>query len=675
MLLSLAAIGIGIGVTPSAMAASSAFVVNIGNTDLTDANKGDGMCADINGKCSLRAAIEEANALANTLLGGVATPHTITFSVNTVNVINGGLPTIAAPVTITGVPSVTTISGNSSGAGSKQGCISLTDAGMVALNHGSGASGSTIANLTIGNCGGSGISANGHDYKFLNNRIGVDATGLIATPNVLHGISVSASQVYPDTSTGFFSSIYNSIATPFPQIPVDASQISAFQSNLATALASLKPVLISGNVISGNTLNGIEIFSQNLTAVTVVNNKIGTDITGNIAIANGGSGIRLSGDTFGHLIGPNNVISGNTGDGIRIESDTVFLPNFIMGNRIGLAATDPTAHIGNGLNGISASTKPNGDPLKLKPTGNSLVIGPANLISDNKGGSASSDPDVMSTDYAGILLTGQANAVKVIGNTIGIGESVPGSPVASKAYGNAGDGIIVTSSGNTIGGSTAGTSNNIAGNVRHGIVVRGSATASTSILGNTIGVHSGLAGNFSIGNGVDGIHIDNASSVSVGGTGATDFNVIAGNGRNGIKLVNGGAQNGWSNFFQRNQIYSNAKLLAGVGIHLDRTQNAVDVPNDSSFSEFPNTHANLDQNAPHICTGPVDTGACAGSTAPSSTGSNTTLNWAITTHGPADFRAEFFRIRFGRQCGYVHDGHADCYTGERDDQSERQHSG
>lgn len=395
MLLSLAAIGIGIGVTPSAMAASSAFVVNIGNTDLTDANKGDGMCADINGKCSLRAAIEEANALANTLLGGVATPHTITFSVNTVNVINGGLPTIAAPVTITGVPSVTTISGNSSGAGSKQGCISLTDAGMVALNHGSGASGSTIANLTIGNCGGSGISANGHDYKFLNNRIGVDATGLIATPNVLHGISVSASQVYPDTSTGFFSSIYNSIATPFPQIPVDASQISAFQSNLATALASLKPVLISGNVISGNTLNGIEIFSQNLAAVTVVNNKIGTDITGNIAIANGGSGIRLSGDTFGHLIGPNNVISGNTGDGIRIESDTVFLPNFIMGNRIGLAATDPTAHIGNGLNGISASTKPNGDPLKLKPTGNSLVIGPANLISDNKGGSASSDPDVM----------------------------------------------------------------------------------------------------------------------------------------------------------------------------------------------------------------------------------------------------------------------------------------
>ena len=629
----------------SAMAATGSFAVNIGTTDLGDRNKGDGVCADVNNQCSLRAAIEEANALQNTLVGGVPTPHTITFTVTIVNIINGGLPTIAAPVTLSGAPVVTTtISGNNSGAQQKQGCLSLTDSGTANLNHGNGATGSTISNLTIGNCSGDGITANGHDYKFLNNRIGVNATGLLAAPNAGHGISVSASQVYPDTSTGFFSSIYNSIATPFPAIPVDASQINAFQSNLATALASLKPVLISGNLISGNTLNGIEIFSQNLAAVTVVNNKIGTDITGNIAIANGGSGVHLTGDTFGHLIGPNNVISGNTGDGIRIESDTVFMPSFIMGNRIGLAATDSTAHIGNGLNGISASTKPSSDPLKLNPTGYSLVIGPANLISDNKGGSASSDPDVMSADYAGILLTGQANAVKIIGNTIGIAEFVPASPIASKAYGNAGDGIIVTSSGNTIGGSTAGTSNNIAGNVRHGIVVRGTATASTSILGNTIGVHSGLAGNFSIGNGVDGIHIDNASSVSVGGTGATDFNVIAGNGRNGIKLVNGGAQNGWSNLFQRNQIYSNAKLLAGVGIDLDRTQNAVDVPNDSSFSEFPNTHANLDQNAPHICTGPADTGACTGSTAPSSTGSNSTLNWAITTHGPADFRAEFFRI-------------------------------
>ncbi len=614
------------GLFPAAPAAAAAFVVNTAG-DVGDNNLANAACNDGTGSCSLRAAIEQGNALAGS--------HTITFTVPTVTVINGALPTLAAPFTITGNVLFTTINGNG------HGCISLTDSGTPALGHTTGATGSSISNLVIGNCSGDGISANGHNYTFSNNHIGIDATGLVAMPNTGYGISVSASQVYPDTTSGFFSSLYAS----FPVQPVDASQINAFQSNLATALASLQPVLINGNVISGNALDGIFIFSQNLAAVTVVNNKIGTDATGNLARPNGGSGIHLTGDTFGHLIGPNNVISGNTGDGIRIESDTVFLPNFIMGNRIGLAATDASAHIGNGLNGISASTKPSNDPAKFNPAMTSLVIGPANLISDNKGAGPSSDPDVMSTDSAGILLTLQANAVKVIGNTIGIAEFVPGSPVASKAYGNAGDGILVTSSGNTIGGSTAGTSNTIAGNVRHGIVVRGSATTSTSILGNSIGVHSSLAGNLSIGNGVDGIHIDNASSTSVGGSGATDANVIAGNGRNGIKLVNGGAASGWSNLFQRNKIYSNAKLLAGIAIDLDRAQNAVDPAHaESDISSM--LYANLDQNPAHICTGPADASAsaCAGSVAPTSSGGSTTLSWTVSTHGPANFRAEFFRI-------------------------------
>jgi trimeric autotransporter adhesin len=623
-----------LGIAAPAAAATSAFVVNIGSTDLADKNKGDGICADVNNQCSLRAAIEEANALANTLVGGVATPHTITFSVTTVNVINGGLPMIAAPVTITGVPGVTTISGNNSGAGSKQGCISLTDSGTAALNHGKGATGTKIFNLSIGNCSGDGISANGHDYTFSNNRIGVNALGVLATPNTGHGISVSATQVYPDTSTAFLSSTY----AGFPVQPVDASQINAFQSNLTTALASLSPVIISGNVISGNTLNGIEIFSQNLAGVIASGNMIGTDVTGNLAIANGGAGVHMVGSTFGNLIGPNNVISGNTGNGIQIDAGAVFLPNFIMGNRIGLSSTNAGNHIGNGGSGITTDTKPSTDPTKLNPSMIGLVIGPANLISDNQGANNNAFPDVLASDSAGIVITGASTGVKVLGNTIGMGEFPPGTPVASKAYGNLGDGIIVTSSGNTIGGSTAGAGNTIAGNARHGIVVRGSGTTATTILGNSIGVHPSLAGNLAIGNGVDGIHIGSASSTSVGGAGATDANVVAGNGRNGMKLVNGGTANGWSNLFQRNQIYSNAKLLAGVGIDLDHAQNAT---NDSSLSEFPANYVNLDQVAARICTGPADTGACAGATAPSSVG---TITWAIATHGPADFRAEFFLI-------------------------------
>ena len=52
---------------PSVMAAT--FTVNT-TDDTADASAGDGVCADSTGKCSLRAAVMEANALG----GG---PHTI----------------------------------------------------------------------------------------------------------------------------------------------------------------------------------------------------------------------------------------------------------------------------------------------------------------------------------------------------------------------------------------------------------------------------------------------------------------------------------------------------------------------------------------------------------------------------------------------------------------------
>ena len=127
--------------------------------------------------CSLRAAILISNQRAGT--------HVINIGVPTVTVVNGSLPTVMAPVTING--NHATINGNN------HGCFSLTDSGTAALGHADGASGSKLFNLVIGNCSGDGISANGHNYIFDGNFIGVDATGLIAMPNSGHGISVSAS--------------------------------------------------------------------------------------------------------------------------------------------------------------------------------------------------------------------------------------------------------------------------------------------------------------------------------------------------------------------------------------------------------------------------------------------------------------------------------------------------
>ena len=564
-------------------------------------------------KCSLRAAIMFGNTRAGS--------HTINFvGVSTITVVNGGLPQMRAPYTVNG--NRVTINGNG------RSCLDLTDSGTAAIGHADGATGSKIFNLNIGNCNGNGISANGHNYTFSGNYIGVNATGAIAMPNTGDGISLSASRVYPDTSSGFLSNLY----AQFPVQPVDASDVNAFQSQLATTLASLQPVFVNGNVIAGNGGDGIEIFSQNLAAVFVSANMIGTDLTGNIAIANGGHGVNLTGTTFGNMIGPGNVISGNAGNGINDVSGAVFLPNFIMGNRIGLSAANQAVHIGNTLSGIYVDSKPDTSGTSFNPSMTAAVIGPANLISDNKGANNNAFPDV-GADYAGVMITGASNGVKVLYNTIGLAEFPTGNPINSAAFGNKGDGIIVTTTGNAITGNT------ISANARHGITVRGSSTNSTTITNNLVGISAKFAGVTTLGNGVDGIHIETAASTTVGGPNPTDRNVVVANKRNGIKLYNGGGDtSGWANLFRRNKVYGNAKTLAGVDIDLEHTQNAADF----DHSEFPANYANRDQNTPQICAGNEVSGPCVGAVAPGNTGANTTARWTLTSHGPASFRMEFY---------------------------------
>jgi hypothetical protein len=597
-------------------ACADVFNVNVG----TDAGQDPAIadhCAALGDTthCTLRAAITVGNARSGS--------HTINIGVPTVTVVNGSLSQLRAPFTVNG--NHATINGNG------HGCFDLTDSGTAAVGHTTGATGSQLLNLVIGNCSGAGISANGHNYIFSGNYIGVNAAGLLAMPNTGNGIEVSASHVYPDTSSNFLLGLYQN----FPVQPVDESQINAFSSNLATALASLQPVLISNNVISGNGQNGIEIFSQNIAAVTASGNMIGTDVSGNIAIPNGGNGVHLVGSSFGNLIGPGNVISGNGANGIRVDAGSVFLPNFIMGNRIGLSATLPGAHIGNALSGIVTDTRPDTSGTSFNPSSTGLVIGPANVIADNNGTNNNAFPDTLGDDSAGIVITGASNGVKVLGNTIGLGEFPSGTPLNSTAYGNSGDGIIVTVGGNAISGG-----NVIAANARHGIVVKGSATASTRIAGNSIGVSPAFSGNLTLGNGVDGIHINAASATTIGGPAAADANTIVANKRNGIKLRNGGGdQNGWSNLFQRNRVFGNAKGMPGVDIDLEHPENVLDGPH----SEIPANYANRDQAPAQICIGNEISGVCGGASPPTSNGT-LTLQWTISTHGVANFRLEFFAI-------------------------------
>lgn len=157
-------------------------------------------------------------------------------------------------------------------------------------------SGNTIAGVDIGH--------NTADNVLQNNLIGLDASGSIAIPNQ-RGISLSG---------------------------------SLSSNNLIGGSGAGQ-----GNVISGNTNEGIQIFDS--PGVLIHGNFIGTDATGNIAVPNR-DGIRL-GTASGVVVGGSgfgegNLISGNTDTGIFMLNGTS--NNQVLGNTLGLNITG--THLG-----------------------------------------------------------------------------------------------------------------------------------------------------------------------------------------------------------------------------------------------------------------------------------------------------------------------------------------
>ena len=609
------------GTSAAAATGPGAFVVDISG-DTSDMTPGDGACDDGTGHCSLRAAIEEGDAL----MGATrASPHTITFSVPTVTISNGSFPTATAPFWITGPVYID---------GGGLSCLNFSESGQAPDYAANGANGSKITLLTIGHCNGNAIDIGGRGYTITNNLIGFDIGGL-QNPNTGHGIELSSTHVYGN----FFDQTYldNIFGSLSSQLPVQGSDVNTFVQNMVTLFVSMDPTTISGNVISSNTGNGVNLHSVNLGAVFVTGNWIGTDPTGKIAMPNGGNGVDLNAGTFGDLI-TGNVISGNTGNGVSL-SGSVLLPNFVMNNQIGppAAMTTPAAHIGNGLSGINVTAFPDTTSTNHNPSSLAALIGPGNIISDNQGAPNSPDPDVLPTGGAGVYVTGAANGVKVTGNTIGMVELPLGTPQDTNAYGNAGDGVIMTANGNTV------SNNVIAGNKRHGILVNSTNAISNHITGNTIGQYPAFASDATLGNAYDGVHIHDGSSTFVGGPNAGDGNTIVFNGRNGVKILNGSASDGWGNLVQANTIYGNARSGAGgVGIDLDVVANATDGPHPENIG---GSYANLNQAPPVICVGaPGEQAECSGFHKPSSAGGTTTLDWTIATHGVAKFHAEFYKI-------------------------------
>ena len=229
------------------------------------------------------------------------------------------------------------------------------------------------------------------------------------------------------------------------------------------------------------------------------NLAVGDDAVLKIELDGSAAGARVSGLTLqaSDSVVRGLVINRFAGNGIVSEDNL----NVIAGNFIG---TDPTGTIprGNGLAGI-------------------LVTGSSNQI----GSASPADRNILSANDIGVQVLQPAQENTIKGNYIGV--DVTGlHPLGNN--GSDGIGIVFTSSsGNIVGGLTAGAANVISGNANYGIHVL--LGLNNSIEGNFIGTDA--TGMAAVGNGFDGVLIDDSSQNTVQG------NLISGNGRAGVDLI------------------------------------------------------------------------------------------------------------------------------------------
>jgi CSLREA domain-containing protein len=289
--------------------------------DEDDASIGNGLCATSLGTCTLRAAIQEANAT-------TATADTIAFAIPGSGVrtiaLASALPFITTEVVIDGfTQSGSQPNSNPTGAINAVPLIEIQGGQFGSCFVSIFGGQLTVKGLVINRCSSSGveIDVNG-SAVILGSFIGTNATGTAAAANSM-GIA--------------------------------ASEGSSFTVGGLTAEAR--------NVISGNTNRGI-LASGNQSGsclATIQGNLIGADKTGTVAVPNG-VGIQGASDGTvvvvtigGSTTGAGNVISGNTGQGIELEQHTA--NSVIQGNLIGTDVSG-TAALGNGGIGIHVSDGP-----------------------------------------------------------------------------------------------------------------------------------------------------------------------------------------------------------------------------------------------------------------------------------------------------------------------------
>jgi uncharacterized repeat protein (TIGR01451 family) len=182
---------------------------------------------------------------------------------------------------------------------------------------------------------------------------------------------------------------------------------------------------------------------------------------------------------------------------------------------------------GNVIEGDYLGTLPSGTHAEGNGTGLSIIGSPSNTVGGTSAGSA----NVISGNTGdGILIQRtqtDSSENLIIGNLIGTAAG------GTTGLGNSKSGIEIDAASNNQLGAPSSRANVVAGNLGAGITIDSGASG-TNIQNNNVGV--GSDGKTAVGNGGDGILLDDAPGTQIGGTDFDQANLIGANQGNGINV-------------------------------------------------------------------------------------------------------------------------------------------
>jgi parallel beta-helix repeat protein len=539
------------------------------------------------GAGSLRQAILDANAA-----GG---SNTITFAIDSGTQTirpTSPLPAITGAVTLDGTTQpgfagtpLIVLDGSGAGAGAN----GLTLAG----------GGSTVKGLVIGGFNAYGVLLTGGGNSVTNNYFGTDATGAKALPNAtgvaiassgntVGGVGPAGNVLCGNSQMGVFIAGGSGNLVQGNSIGVDTSGVKALPNAIGVSVAASGNAVGGpglGNLISGNTSYGVFVSG---TGNTVQGNWAGLDTTAAKALPNG-DGVALTNSlntVGGPAAGAGNIISGNANIGVYVAGGS---GNVVQGNAIGTdrAGANAVPNVigvsvagsGNAVGGAALGNLISGNTsygVSLSGSGDTVqgnLVGldatAANALPNGDGVYVSGPNNLVGGTAAGLGNTVSGNGTGVF-LAFGSGNLVQGNRIGTNATGTAAvandTGVLLTASGNTVGGTTAGAGNTVSGNGTGVLIGSGSGNL---LQGNRIGTDA--SGTAALPNGT-GVYVSGTNN-TVGGAAPEAGNTISSNGT-GVFLAFGGG-----NVVQGNRIGTDLTaaypLGNGIGVFLTGSGNTV----------------------------------------------------------------------------------------------------